>query len=583
MRTISAVSVIFVASSLAVTLVQAQTPPAAGGRGRGGPPSVSVRTNDSRHFRVGAGPIMNWKIAISADVLGASTFSAAAARADALGMASLMGVSGQNVSPAIAKPLDPNLSPDELAVVRNRLAELRLKMPAWRLQSGQADRRAFEFAKSLGIETIVVPAAEANISVLEPLANEFAIDVALDAAGKDPTALLARLSSRGKRVGIHADTGAWMQAGLKPVDGLARIGTRLLSLELRDCSALGAGGHDVPLGKGVGDISNLLREANRMGLRPLAINIGAAGDARGLAQSVEASDSLIQPALGDAVDTISGNAAITSYEKLPQEIRAGIEAAVPRKPLATPKKPRKLLILDENVNAYVHNTIPHGNLALAMMAKYTGAFEPVFSNDLENLKYPKIKEFDAIFLNSAGGMIFVDPLVRDGIMRYVREGGGLSGMHAASYASLEWPEFTALIGAGDGPHRVEKVTLKIDDPKSPLNAPFEGRNSFVWVDEFYHFPPSGPYSREQLHVLFSIDAKKTDLSPWPVRPDNDYGMSWIRSYGKGRVFFCALGHTPLLFLTPALSEHILAGIQFALGDLDADTTPSAKLAQSGTK
>jgi type 1 glutamine amidotransferase len=174
-------------------------------------------------------------------------------------------------------------------------------------------------------------------------------------------------------------------------------------------------------------------------------------------------------------------------------------------------------------------------------------------------------------------MIFVDPLVREGIMRYVREGGGLAGIHAASYASLEWPEFTDLIGAGDGPHRVEKVTLKIDDPKSPLNAPFEGRNGFVWVDEFYHFPTTGPYSRDKLHILFSIDAQKTDLSPWQVRPDNDYGMSWIKSYGKGRVFFCALGHTPLLFMTPALSEHILAGIQFALGDLDADTTPSAKL------
>jgi type 1 glutamine amidotransferase len=280
--------------------------------------------------------------------------------------------------------------------------------------------------------------------------------------------------------------------------------------------------------------------------------------------------------IGDRVNEICKTAAITAPDKLPQEIRAGIEAAVPRQAPVTPKKARKLLILDENAFAYVHATIPHGNLALSLMGKNTGAYEPIFSNDLDNLKYPRIKEFDAIFLNSAGGMIFVEPEVREGLTRFLREGGGLAGIHAASYASLEWPEFTEIIGAGDGPHHVEKATLKIDDPDSPITLPLEGRG-FVYVDEFYHFPPTGPYSREKLHILFSLDAQKTDLKPWPIRPDNDYGLAWVKSYGKGRVFYSELGHTPTLFMTPALAEFILRGIQFALGDLDADTTPSAKL------
>jgi hypothetical protein len=57
----------------------------------------------------------------------------------------------------------------------------------------------------------------------------------------------------------------------------------------------------------------------------------------------------------------------------------------------------------------------------------------------------------------------------------------------------------------------------------------------------------------------------------------DYGSVWIKSYGKGRVFNCAMGHTPTLFATPDLAQLILNGIQFILGDLPADTTPSAKL------
>ena len=62
-----------------------------------------------------------------------------------------------------------------------------------------------------------------------------------------------------------------------------------------------------------------------------------------------------------------------------------------------------------------------------------------------------------------------------------------------------------------------------------------------------------------------------------VRPDNDYGLVWIRSYGNGRVFNCALGHSVLLFGTPPMAQLVLNGIQFVLGDLEADMTPSAKL------
>jgi type 1 glutamine amidotransferase len=61
-----------------------------------------------------------------------------------------------------------------------------------------------------------------------------------------------------------------------------------------------------------------------------------------------------------------------------------------------------------------------------------------------------------------------------------------------------------------------------------------------------------------------------------ARPDADYELSWIHSYGKGRVFICTLGHNPTIVTTPETAQFILAGIQFILGDLKADTTPSAQ-------
>ena len=61
------------------------------------------------------------------------------------------------------------------------------------------------------------------------------------------------------------------------------------------------------------------------------------------------------------------------------------------------------------------------------------------------------------------------------------------------------------------------------------------------------------------------------------REDSDYALSWIRQYGRGRVFYTVLGHNPTLFANPALVRHMLGALQYILGDLPADATPSNHL------
>ena len=52
------------------------------------------------------------------------------------------------------------------------------------------------------------------------------------------------------------------------------------------------------------------------------------------------------------------------------------------------------------------------------------------------------------------------------------------------------------------------------------------------MDEFYHFPMTGPYTREKLHVLLSVDADKSGLQKWLyLRSDRDFGMVWIKRRG----------------------------------------------------
>jgi type 1 glutamine amidotransferase len=144
-----------------------------------------------------------------------------------------------------------------------------------------------------------------------------------------------------------------------------------------------------------------------------------------------------------------------------------------------------------------------------------------------------------------------------------------------------WQEFNTMIGGffkfhwNDG----QTITVKVDDPNSPLTAMFKGKPQMVIVDETYTMGRD-TYSRKNLRVLTSIDyAKMSDkdkAKEQNPRDDGDYALSWIRREGKGRVFYEAHGHNEKVYANPQLLEHVLAGMQYVLGDLQADDSPSQK-------
>ena len=270
------------------------------------------------------------------------------------------------------------------------------------------------------------------------------------------------------------------------------------------------------------------------------------------------------------------------------EERERMEKVVPATAPAKPAKARKMLVLDINIGHGQHPSIPFAKSALEMMAAHTKAFEPVFDNRPEMRTAASLKQFDAIFLNSTIGPIFATPELKESFLGFIRSGGGLAGYHAAPLTSTDWPEFSAILGARNGYHRepTERVTIKADDPQSPLTRPFAGK-SVQSTDEFFRFFDE-PYTPARLHILTSIDLAKTDMNqgqcggtspkgyPPQVRCTKDYNIypiSWVRSEGKGRIFYTTMGHGINNFFEPLFLEHLLAGIQFALGDLKTDTTP----------
>lgn len=140
-----------------------------------------------------------------------------------------------------------------------------------------------------------------------------------------------------------------------------------------------------------------------------------------------------------------------------------------------------------------------------------------------------------------------------------------------------WPDFNRMIGGYFKYHWLDpqRITVKIDDPASPLTAMFKG-GAFDVRDEIYTMGINS-WSRDNVRVLTSIDYEKMSpgdraLEEHP-RADHDSGLSWIRREGQGRVFYEALGHSERIYAIRPLLEHILAGMQYVLGDLNVDHTP----------
>jgi type 1 glutamine amidotransferase len=253
---------------------------------------------------------------------------------------------------------------------------------------------------------------------------------------------------------------------------------------------------------------------------------------------------------------------------------SAIDEALPDTPLVPPKEERTLLIFDLS-RGYVHESIPWTEYAVTRMGESTGAFTTVVTSDTTIFSPDRLAQFDAVLFNNNTGEPFTDPALRASFLAFVRGGGGVVGLHAATDGFFEWPEFGEMMGAFFVSHPWnEEVTLRIEESDHPVTAAFD-TDSYVVADEIYQF--GEPYSRDRQRVLISLDTAALDMEREGVqREDGDFAVCWIREEGEGRVFYSSLGHRFEIFTDPTILRHWLAGIQYALGDLEADATPLSR-------
>lgn len=274
---------------------------------------------------------------------------------------------------------------------------------------------------------------------------------------------------------------------------------------------------------------------------------------------------------------------------------ADLQQALPEKAPAQPKQPRKILIFSRTAG-FRHGSIPVGIKAISMLGDKTGAFTALATEDESMFEPEKLKVFDAVFMLNTTGNCFRSTQPKDkekgkdkkqadddaqreerlkkSLEDFVASGKGLIGVHSATDTYHNWKAYNKMMGgtfAGHPWH--QKVPVKNLDPTHPVNAAFDGKD-FEITDEIYQFRADTAQPNER-RFLLALDTKSMDVSKGN-RKDGLYPVAWVGVYGKGRTFYCSLGHRSEIYTDPMILRHYLAGIQYALGDLEADATPTAK-------
>ena len=220
----------------------------------------------------------NWKLGMQAYSFNRFTFYEAVDKTRALGLRYIEAYPGQRLSKE--KPdvkTDHSMSSQDKKEMLQKLREAGVKLVNYGvvgLPNDEAEcRKVFNFAKEMGIETIVSEPPEEAFDLIERLCEEFKINVAIHNHPKashywNPDTVLKVCRGRSERIGACADTGHWMRSGINPVEAIKKLEGRIISLHFKDLNEFGVReAHDVIWGTGAGDVKAILTELDRQNLK----------------------------------------------------------------------------------------------------------------------------------------------------------------------------------------------------------------------------------------------------------------------------------------------------------------------------
>ena len=218
-----------------------------------------------------------WRLGTQAYSFNRFTFEEAVAKTKSLNLKYIEAYPGQRLSAAAPDAkLDHNMSAEQRQQAKKILQEAGLTLVNYGVVALPNDekecRKVFDFAKDMGIETIVSEPPEDAFELIDKLCSEYQIGVAIHNHPKPShywnyETVLKVCEGRSKWSGACADTGHWTRSQIDPLVAVQALGKagRIRSLHFKDLNKFGGDAHDVPWGTGVSKARAVLAELAAQG------------------------------------------------------------------------------------------------------------------------------------------------------------------------------------------------------------------------------------------------------------------------------------------------------------------------------
>lgn len=291
-----------------------------------------------------------------------------------------------------------------------------------------------------------------------------------------------------------------------------------------------------------------------------------------------------------ALPSFSQNSALDPVP-LDDTWKSKISRLAPQTTSAPVSKEHKVLLFSL-FTGYEHWVIPHAGTVITTLAENTAAYNVVKSNDISMFEKKILKQFDAVVLNNNCSLgdrrdLFYDALgavtdisedervykaeeLEKNLLSFVKKGGGLAVIHGGIVMQNNSEEFSDMLGGSFDYHPPQQeIELHIVEKDHPLTQAFEGK-SFTHVDEPYFF--KNAYAEKNFRPMLYMEIAKIQKVRHEPEDEISY-VSWIKKYGKGRVFYVSPSHNAQSYEDSRILNYYLNGMQYILGDLKCDDSP----------
>ena len=234
---------------------------------------VGAQTAPAPKLNYAAMNKLGWKLSSQAWTFNSKTLFETIETLNKLGIRYIEMFPGQKISADIPAGFDQNVSQENLDKVLAQCKKFNVTPVAFGVTGVPGDeagaRKLFEFGKKLGLLNIVCEPDENAMPMLDKLATEFKINVAIHNHPNpshywNPDTVLKVCAGLSNRVGSCSDTGHWPRSGLVPMDCLKKLKGRIIEFHFKDLDATNG---DNPWGTGVNDAAGMLKEIKAQGFK----------------------------------------------------------------------------------------------------------------------------------------------------------------------------------------------------------------------------------------------------------------------------------------------------------------------------